>query len=40
LSYEVIVHIDQVVDYRPLTVASVEWPERHYFKWRLGFRDE
>jgi hypothetical protein len=40
LSYEVIVHIDHIVDYRPPTSASADWPEHHSFRWRLGFRDD
>jgi hypothetical protein len=38
LSYETIIHIDQI--YRPPTAASEDWPERHCFKWQLGFRDD
>jgi hypothetical protein len=38
-SYEAIIHIDQIVDYRPPATTSVDWPERHCFKWWLGFCD-
>jgi hypothetical protein len=27
LSYEILIHLDQVIDYRPPSVASVDWPE-------------
>jgi hypothetical protein len=36
-SYEAIIHKDQIVDYRPPTTTSVDWLERRYFKWQLGF---
>jgi hypothetical protein len=37
LSYDVVIHIDQIIDLRASTVASASWPERHSFKWWLGF---
>jgi hypothetical protein len=40
LSYEAIIHIDQIVDFKPPTVMSVDWPVRHSFRSRLGFRDD
>jgi hypothetical protein len=33
LNYETIIHIDQIVDYRPPMVTPVDWSECHCFKW-------
>jgi hypothetical protein len=39
LSYEVLIHVDQVViDFRPPPAAVP--PQCHSFKWWLGFRDD
>jgi hypothetical protein len=40
LGYEVLLHIDQVTDYRPPTAGSPDWPDRRSFHWWLGFRDD
>jgi hypothetical protein len=40
LSYEVLLHVDQITDYRPPTTASADWPECRTFHWRLGVRDD
>jgi hypothetical protein len=40
LCYTVILHVDHITDFRPTATASAEWPERHSFRWRLGFRDD
>jgi hypothetical protein len=40
LCYEVLLHIDQIVDYHPLSTMSQDWPERRSFQWCLGFRDD
>jgi hypothetical protein len=40
LSYEAVIHIDQIVDFRPSATSSSKWPARHSFTWRLGFRDD
>jgi hypothetical protein len=39
LGYEVLLHIDQIIDFRPPSDASAEWPERHTFHWWLGVCD-
>jgi hypothetical protein len=40
LCYTVILHVDHITDFRQTATASAEWPERHSFRWRLGFRDD
>jgi hypothetical protein len=40
LSYEVLLHVDQVTDYRPPMTKSEDWPERNSFHWRLGVCDD
>jgi hypothetical protein len=40
LRFETIIHVDQIVDFRPPTTSSAEWPVRHSFRWRLGYRDD
>jgi hypothetical protein len=41
LSYEVLIHIDQVTHYRPPSAHLVDWPEEcHVLRWRLGYRDD
>jgi hypothetical protein len=40
LGYELIVHVDRVIDYRPLSTSSVDCLERHSFRWCLGHWDD
>jgi hypothetical protein len=40
LSYNVLLHIDHITDFRPPVERSAEWPQRHSFCWRLGLRDD
>jgi hypothetical protein len=39
LSYDILVHIDQIVDFRAPTEDGAEWLEWHSFKWRIGVLD-
>jgi hypothetical protein len=40
LGYELIIHVDPVIDYRPLSASSVDCLERHSFRWCLGHWDD
>jgi hypothetical protein len=40
LIYEVIIHVDDVTDYRPSVTTTVDWPQHHSIGWQLGFRDD
>jgi hypothetical protein len=40
LAYEVLLHVDFILNFRPSTDSAADWPVRHSFRWRLGLRDD
>lgn len=40
LGYEVVLHLDYILDYSPPATSNAAWPKRVRFDWTLGIRDD
>jgi hypothetical protein len=40
LGYEIFIHINHIIIFRPPSASVAEWPMRHSFHWRLGYRGD